>query len=500
MWPAKATRVSPAAAAEAFAQRFGVAGDAFHGLQRDVGVGPADGLDVLAEILDDAMGRLADMGAQGVGALGHLLHGGAGGGCEFVSNAGAMRVQGLRESVARGAEQVLRMSRFVAQALAEAVAERGERILQGRTLNRDDLMQAVGLVFEPSGQVVGAAADGVAEAGADIFQGLRQGVRAGVDLFEEGVGEGLQIAIDLDAARLDGVGRFLARALEAFEQGCGARFKLQHHGVAGPGEGRFEVAALVFESADDASAGLVEQAGQFLGCRLEFAGDAVLGMGQGGGDAVGVDDDGFTLAGQFIEQQADAALVLAIGALERGNLGPDHGFHFAGAGQRAFDAVAHRGDLAANGLAQTHHLFGGDGFRLRQPDRHFRHRAGGMAHFLRASQNRAHGQEEDDRTDQREGGNGGGGTEQRTGEGGRMGEHDIADPQAGPGGGSNDRHGHAGGVGSGLEALQNLANRRAIIVGGQGAGRHNRARRVGFTRTLAKFIDGGVGQARRRRD
>ena len=96
--------------AEAFAQRFGVAGDAFHRLQRDVGVGPADGLDVLAEILDDAMGRLADMGAQGVGALGHLLHGGAGSGCEFVSDAGAMRVQGLRESVARGAEQVLRMS------------------------------------------------------------------------------------------------------------------------------------------------------------------------------------------------------------------------------------------------------------------------------------------------------------------------------------------------------------------------------------------------------
>ena len=110
--------------------------------------------------------------------------------------------------------------------------------LQGRALHRDDLVQAVGLAFEPSGQVVGAAADGLIEAGADVFQVLRQGLRAGVDLFEEGVGESLQIAVDLGAARLDGVGSLLAGALEAFEQACGAALKLQHHGVARPGETR----------------------------------------------------------------------------------------------------------------------------------------------------------------------------------------------------------------------------------------------------------------------
>ena len=222
----------PGGGGKAFAQRFGVAGDAFHRLQGDIGVGLADGLDVLAEILDGAMGGVADMGAQGVGAFGHLVHGGAGRNGEIVSEAVAMRGQGLRESVARGAEQVLCASRFVAQALAEAVAEGRERVLQGRALNRDDLVQAVGLAFEPSGQVVGATADGLIEAGADVFQILRQGLRAGVDLFEEGVGESLQIAVDLDAARLNGVGSLLAGALEAFEQACGAGLKLQHHGVA----------------------------------------------------------------------------------------------------------------------------------------------------------------------------------------------------------------------------------------------------------------------------
>ena len=54
---------------------------------------------------------------------------------------------------------------------------------------------------------------------------------------------------------------------------------------------------------------------------------------------------------KLAEQFADAHLVVVIGALERGDLVVHQRFEFGGAGQRAFDAVAHGGDFAADGLA-----------------------------------------------------------------------------------------------------------------------------------------------------
>jgi hypothetical protein len=88
--------------------------------------------------------------------------------------------------------------------------------------------------------------------------------------------------------------------------------------------------------------------------------------------------------GRVLQQGANAHFVVAIGALERGDLVGDEGFKFAGARDRAFDAVAHRGDLAADRLTDGHHGIGGRGFGLGEADRDLRHRLRDHPHFLAA--------------------------------------------------------------------------------------------------------------------
>ena len=139
------------------------------------------------------------------------------------------------------------------------------------------------------------------------------------------------------------------------------------------------------------------------GRRFELAGDGGMSVGERLGNLVGVGGDGFAFARQFVEQNADAALVLAIGPLEMGDFGPNHGFQLARAGQRPLDAVAHRSDFAADRLAQRHHLLGRERLGLGEADRHLGHGACGVTHFLGAAHDGAHGEEEDDRPDQGEG-------------------------------------------------------------------------------------------------
>jgi hypothetical protein len=76
--------------------------------------------------------------------------------------------------------------------------------------------------------------------------------------------------------------------------------------------------------------------------------------------------------------------VVGIGALERRDFVGDEGFEFAGARDRAFDAVAHGRDFAADRLADGHHGVAGRAFRLGEADGDLRHRLRDHSQFLAA--------------------------------------------------------------------------------------------------------------------
>ena len=72
-------------------------------------------------------------------------------------------------------------------------------------------------------------------------------------------------------------------------------------------------------------------------------------------------------------------LVVAIGALELGNLPMHQRLELGGASERARDGVVHGADLPAHGLAERGDLLLGHPVRLGETDRHLRH---GRAHVL----------------------------------------------------------------------------------------------------------------------
>ena len=72
-------------------------------------------------------------------------------------------------------------------------------------------------------------------------------------------------------------------------------------------------------------------AGDALADHVEVEDEAGMALGDRFADALGIGDDRFALAGQFLDQRAHARFVVGIGALERGDLVVDHHFEFAGA-------------------------------------------------------------------------------------------------------------------------------------------------------------------------
>ena len=92
----------------------------------------------------------------------------------------------------------------------------------------------------------------------------------------------------------------------------------------------------------------------------------------------------------------DAALIVRVGSFQIGDFGPDQSLEFARSCERAFDAVPHRSDLAADCLGKRDHLPGGDGFGLGQADRDLGHRTGGEPHLLTPAKQRRRHQKEDD--------------------------------------------------------------------------------------------------------
>ena len=149
----------------------------------------------------------------------------------------------------------------------------------------------------------------------------------------------------------DGGGGVIAGGLQPVEQGAAALAQRVDHGIAGVAERQRDVLALLGERAGDALRHLVDLVGDQIADRGDVVGEIEVDAGNGVAHLFGLADQGLALIGQFAEQIANAHFVVVIGALERGDFVVHQRFQLGRARERAFDAVAHGGDLAADGLA-----------------------------------------------------------------------------------------------------------------------------------------------------
>ena len=134
-----------------------------------------------------------------------------------------------------------------------------------------------------------------------------------------------------------------------------------------------DVLALFGERAGDALRHFVDLFGDEIADRGDVVGEIKVHAGDRAAHLFGLADQSLALMHELGEQFADAYFVVVIGALERGDFVVHQRFEFGGAGERAFDAVAHGGDFAADGMADGDDLFARGAFRLQQPHRDFRH-------------------------------------------------------------------------------------------------------------------------------
>ena len=176
------------------------------------------------------------------------------------------------------------------------------------------------------------------------------------------------------------------------------------HGIAGMAERQRDVFALLGERAGDALRHLLHLVGDQIADRGDVVREVEMDAGNGGADVLGLRHERLALVGEVAEQAADAHFVVVVGALDGGHFVVHQRFKFGGAGERAFDAVAHGGDFAADGLADRHHRLARRRLRLRQPQRHRGHGFGDRAHLLRAADELGEHVEGDDRQQDRDGG------------------------------------------------------------------------------------------------
>src|SRR5580704_7744486 len=172
--------------------------------------------------------------------------------------------------------------------------------------------------------------------------------------------------------------------LEAIEQVAAALAGRENHVVAGIAERAGDVGAAFFQRAGDALGDLVDARGDRMRDQRDIVAQVDLDAGNGAADLFGLADQIVALMGDVLQQRADAHLVVAIGALQRRDFVGNQRFQFAGARDRALDAVAHRRDLAADRLTDGYHRVACRTLRFGKADRNLRHRLRDHAHFLAA--------------------------------------------------------------------------------------------------------------------
>ena len=255
--------------------------------------------------------------------------------------------------------------------------------------------QRVGRVLQAVVDLFGAIRNAVDDGRGALLELAGDAVDALVQHLVDAVGEIDELVVDVAGLEVEAGGQAFggvehrarglgAGFLEAVEQVAAAFAERQDHVVAGMAQGRGDVLAALFQRAGDAFRDFVDAGGDRVRDQRDVVAQVDLHAGNGAANLLGLADQVVALMGDVLQQRANAHFVIGIGALERRDFVGNQGFEFAGARDRAFDAVAHRRDLAADRLTDGHHGIGGRIFRLREADRDLRHRLRDHAHFLAA--------------------------------------------------------------------------------------------------------------------
>ncbi len=263
---------------------------------------------------------------------------------------------------------------------------------------------------------------------------------------------------------------FGAGFLEPIEQVATALAERENHVVAGAAERARDVGAAFFQRAGDALGNFVDPGGDRVRDQRDIVAKVDLHAGDGAANLLGLSDQVVALVGDILQQRADPHLVVGIGALERGDFIGNQGFEFAGARDRALDAIAHRRDLAADRLTDGYHGVAGRTLRLGEADRDLCHRLRDHPHFLAAPgkageevEQHHRRKEQCDKAGQHQhaaalahrGMKGGQETESQ--------QRAAGDPDAGDDGCNRK---HAAGRAALLKRLQNLPDGFAVVIGG----------------------------------
>ena len=294
------------------------------------------------------------------------------------------------------------------------------------------------------------------------------------ELLGDVVGLEIEAAGELFAGCGDRARGLLACGLQALDQIAAAVAQLLHHVVADASERQRDVLALLGERLGDALRRLADLLADEIADRGQVLRQIDVDVADGGAHLLGLGDESVALVDEILDQPADADLVVAVGAFERGDFVLHQRFEFARARERALDAVAHGRDLAAYRLTDAHDRVVRHGLRLGEPHGDVGHRLCDQAQFLRAPGHVGHAEEEDDRQQRA------GAEADHDGYGRMAGSERRAEVrQIGPGERNAADHPGDGEDGSNdvgrmrratLQRLQHLADRALIVVGG-GAGR-----------------------------
>ncbi|MGY4596763.1 hypothetical protein ACVWXL_004509 [Bradyrhizobium sp. GM22.5] len=161
-----------------------------------------------------------------------------------------------------------------------------------------------------------------------------------------------------------------------------------------------DVGAALFECAGDGLGDLVDARGDRVRDQRDVMAQIDLHAGDGAADLLGLADQIVALMRDVLEQGADAHFVVGIGAFERRDLVGDQRLELAGARDGALDAVAHRRNLAADGLADGHHGIRSRALRLGEADRNLGHSLRDRAHLLAAPDEARQEEEQHDRREE----------------------------------------------------------------------------------------------------
>ena len=395
-------------AGDQIAERRRVAADPFGELGAVVGEHLLEGLQALGQHVAHHVAARRD----GVGE--HL-----GIAAEMLGDVVAVRDDGLGDLVAG----LLELGDHVAAAQAEVeddgFAGRAQRVVDLLGAHRDGLGELAGGVDELPRHHFGAIRNRIREFARALLHVLehRRGLlgeavdhavepsrqrllQVGRDLEEllvEGVGLEVEAGGQALARGVDRARGVVAGALQALQEVGAAFAELLDHGVAGGAERDRDLLALLGERTGDALRRLVDALGDQLAHRGDVVGEVEVDVGDGVADLLGLSDQGFALLGEAVEQVADAQFVVVVGALQRRHLVVDQRFELGGARQRALDAVAHGGDLAADRLTDGDDRIARHGVGLGEAHGHLGHGMGDRAQFLRPRQHVGEREEEYDR-------------------------------------------------------------------------------------------------------